>query len=195
MFSDSSCAAKQFKMNKVGIKKRNQKKREKPIKPNSMRVTRTLFLVTISNAYWYWYLPLCRFSTKQEYVQLQNDIKIVSTLKFFSVQFSFFLFFQSQSWLWGSTAAFFRESAECVWPSVGFYYSSSFFKIRWHEITITSNLLFIHSFLKFWLNCLGDAIFHTCGAYFFVSRIVMFLVTCYLPLSSKLTFVYFNWKR
>ena len=42
-----------------------------------MTVTRTLFFVTISNA------PLCCLTTKQEYFDLQNDIKIVRTLKLF----------------------------------------------------------------------------------------------------------------
>ena len=55
-------------------------------------------------------------TTKQDNYQLQNDIKIVCTLKLF-VQKSFF-FFQSQSWLWKSTVASFRQSAGYV-----FYYS------------------------------------------------------------------------
>ena len=81
-----------------------------------MPVTR-VFLVTIFNAYYYWYYPLCDLTTKQEYVQPQNDIKIVRTLKLFVQKtffHQFFRFFQSQSWLWESTAAIFRQSAGYV---------------------------------------------------------------------------------
>ena len=61
-----------------------------------MPVTRTLFLVTISNAYWFRYQPLCRLK-KQENLQLQIDIKISSHFKLVCVQF---FSLQSQSWLW-----------------------------------------------------------------------------------------------
>ena len=44
-----------------------------------MPVTRTMFLVTISKAYWYMLL----LTTKHEYGQLQNDIKVVRTLNLF----------------------------------------------------------------------------------------------------------------
>ena len=47
----------------------------------------------------------------------QNDIKAVRTLKLFvqkSFFHKFFLFFQSKSWLWESTAALFRQSVGYV---------------------------------------------------------------------------------
>ena len=73
-----------------------------------MPVTRTWFFVAISN--------LCFLTSKQEYVKLQNGIKIVRTSKLFVFNNFFFRYslFQSQSWLWELTAAIFRESAGYV---------------------------------------------------------------------------------
>ena len=54
---------------------------------------------------------------KQENVQLLNDIKLDRTSNFFlqkSAFSIFFLFSQSQSWLWESTAVIFGQSAGYV---------------------------------------------------------------------------------
>ena len=55
-----------------------------------MTVTRTLFLVTISKIFWYLDWPLRRLTTKQEYVQLQNNIKTVRTSQLFVYKNHFF---------------------------------------------------------------------------------------------------------
>ena len=48
------------------------------------------------------------------------------------------------------------------------FISSSRFLLRLYDVTITSNLLFVHSFMQFHLNCVLDVIFHSQWIDFFV---------------------------
>ena len=49
-----------------------------------------------------------------------------------------------------------------------FFISSSRFLLRPDDVTTTSNLLFVHSFMQFQLKCVRDVIFALSGASFFV---------------------------
>ena len=58
---------------------------------------------------------MCGLTTKQEYVQIQNDIKLVRTLKLFVIFFLVFvLFYQPQYRLLESMAAIFLQYAGYV---------------------------------------------------------------------------------
>ena len=57
----------------------------------------------------------------------------------------------------------FRNSSGYV-----FFISSSRFLLRPDDVTTTSNLLFVHSFMQFQLKCVRDVIFALKGASFFV---------------------------
>ena len=48
------------------------------------------------------------------------------------------------------------------------FFSSSIFLLRPHDVTTTSNLLFVHSFMQFKLRCVLDVIFHSQWSEFFV---------------------------
>ena len=49
------------------------------------------------------------------------------------------------------------------------FFSSSRFLLRPYDVTTTSNLLFVHSFMQFELKCVCDVIFRSYWSEFFCS--------------------------
>ena len=144
MFFDSSCLAKQFKMNGVSIKKRNQRyKQDKPIKPN--------FRCPL--------LELCSWLTSLMLIVIETSPCVVSrrktcrSLKLFVYKYHFFPhfpllfhFFRSQSWFWELTVAIFRQSAIYV------SFFKKFFKFCYYLLYLSLSLLFT-SFMARPIGC------------------------------------------
>ena len=72
------------------------------------------------------------------------------------------------------------------WPSLGFLFISSRFLLRPYDVTTTSNLLFVHSFMQFQLKCVRDVIFCSQWSEFFLFiSVIKFFLTLDLPHSQK----------
>ena len=54
--------------------------------------------------------------------------------------------------------------------------------LRPYDVTTTSSLLFVHSFMQLQLNCVRNVILNS---EFLFIRVIKFLVTCVLPYSQK----------
>ena len=66
------------------------------------------------------------------------------------------------------------------------FISLSRFLLRPFDVTATSNLLFVHSFMQFQLKCVRDVISHLSGASFLFIQVIMSLITRDLPDSQRI---------
>ena len=121
-----------------------------------------------------------------------DDINQSCDFKILIVFSSFVSFYCSQTKFRNhiTHATFFNSRIAIAGAIVGlllvFFITSLRFLLRPYDVTITSNLLFVHLFMQFQLKCVFDIIFCSLWSEFFLFIcVIKFLVTLDLPHSQE----------